>query len=295
MNLDVKRNKMVSGTTNIYGIIGDPVTHTLSPLIHNTSFRKLRLNCIYVPFRVNSVELSHAIKGVRAMSIQGLNVTMPHKLAIIPLIDELDTLAMRIGAVNTIVNNGGKLIGYNTDAAGFVEALLHNGINPKNKKVVVFGAGGVSRAICFALAEQQCEIVIINRTSDKAHELANKVSHVSSQMVKSSNISEGNLDELLFGADIVVNATNVGMEGTIGKSVIPAELIHSSMVIFDTIYQPFETQLIMDAKNIGAQVVGGLDMLLWQGAIAFKIWTGFDAPFELMRNELYRVLKNYEN
>ncbi len=295
MNWDIEQSKMISGTTRIYGIIGNPVTHTLSPLLHNTAFREMGLNCIYLPFQVNNTELSAAIKGIRAMKIHGFNVTMPHKLTIIPLIDRLDPLAMKIGAVNTIVNNEGKLTGYNTDAAGFTRALLDNGVDPRGKKVVVFGAGGVSRAICFALAEQKCEIVIVNRTIDKARKLANIVSIVSSQRVKSFNISEGTLDKPLYEADIIVNATSVGMGETIGKSVAAAGLLHSSMVVFDTIYHPIETQLIKDAKKIGAQVIGGLDMLLWQGAIAFKMWTGLNAPFELMKNELTRVLNNYED
>ena len=295
MKWDIEQSKMVSGTTKIYGIIGDPVTHTLSPLLHNTAFREMGLNCIYLPFQVDNTELSAAIKGIRAMKIHGFNVTMPHKLTIVPLIDRLDPLAIKIGAVNTIGNNEGKLTGYNTDAAGFTRALLDNGVDPRGKKVIVFGAGGVSRAICFALAEQKCEIVIVNRTIDKARKLANIVSIVSSQKVKSLNISEGTLDKPLYEADIIVNATSVGMGETIGRSVVAAGLLHSSMVVFDTIYHPIETQLIKDAKKIGAQVIGGLDMLLWQGAIAFKIWTGLDAPFELMKNELTRVLNDYED
>ncbi len=295
MKWDIEQSKMVSGTTRIYGIIGNPVTHTLSPLLHNTAFREMGLNCIYLPFHVNNTELSAAINGIRAINIHGFNVTMPHKLTIIPLIDQLDPLAMRIGAVNTVTNCEGKLTGYNTDATGFIRALLDNGVDPRGKKVVVFGAGGVSRAICFALAEQKCEIVIVNRTVDKARKLANMVSIVASRRVKSFNVSEETLDKSLYEADIIVNATSIGMDETIGKSVLAAGLLRSSMVVFDTIYHPIETQLIKDAKKIGAQVIGGLDMLLWQGAIAFKIWTGLDAPFELIKNELTRVLKNYED
>ena len=286
---------MVSGTTRIYGIIGNPVKHTLSPLMHNTAFKAMGLNCIYIPFQVKKTELNAAIEGIRALNIYGLNVTMPHKLTIIPIIDRLDPLAKRIGAVNTVVNDEGTLTGYNTDAAGFIKALLENGVDPRDKKIVVFGAGGVSRAICFALAEQECEISIVNRTIDRARELANLVSIVSSQKVKSFSMLEGTLCKPLGEADIVVNATSMGMGENIGKSVVNAGLLHSSIFVFDTIYHPIETQLLRDAKKIGAQVIGGLDMLLWQGAIAFKKWTGLDAPFELMKNELTRVLKRYED
>jgi len=286
---------MVSGTTKIYGIIGDPVTHTLSPLMHNAAFREMGINCIYIPLKVKNTELNAAIEGIRALNIHGLNVTMPHKLTIVPIIDRLDPLAKKIGAVNTVVNDEGILTGYNTDAAGFIKALLENGVDPRGKKIVVFGAGGVSRAICFALAELECEISITNRTVDRARKLANLVSNVSSKKIESFSMFEGTLYKPLSNADIVVNATSMGMGEYIGRSIVTAGLLHSSMVVFDTIYHPIETQLLRDAKKIGAQVIGGLDMLLWQGAIAFEKWTGLDAPFELMKNELTRELKRYED
>jgi shikimate dehydrogenase len=286
---------MVSGMTRIYGIIGDPVTHSLSPLMHNTAFKAMGLNCIYIPFQVKKTELKAAIEGIRALNIHGLNVTMPHKLTIIPLIDRLDPLAERIGAVNTVINNEGTLTGYNTDAHGFIRALLDNGINPQGKKVVVFGAGGVSRAICFALAEKDCVISIVNRTIDRARKLAKLISIASRHDVKSFGMFRENQCEALDKADIVVNATNVGMGETIGESMVIAGLLSSSMVVFDTIYHPIETQLLRDAKKIGAQVIDGLDMLLWQGVISFGKWTGLDAPFELMKNELTGVLRFYED
>ena len=286
---------MVSGMTSIYGIIGDPVIHSLSPLMHNAAFKAMGLNCIYIPFKVKNTELNAAIEGIRALNIHGLNVTMPHKLTIIPLIDRLDPLAKRIGAVNTVINDEGTLTGYNTDAAGFIKALLDSGIDPQGKKVVVFGAGGVSRAICFALAEKGCVISIVNRTIERARKLANQVSIISPHKVKSFGIFRENQCAALDEADIVVNATNVGMGETIGNSVVTAGLLSSSMIVFDTIYHPIETQLLRDAKKIGAQIIGGLDMLLWQGTIAFEKWTGLDAPFELMKNELTRELKCYED
>ncbi len=281
---------MVSGMTKIYGIIGDPVAHSLSPIIQNTAFKEMGLDCLYIPFQVKNFELRAAIKGIRALNIYGFNVTMPHKIAIIPFLDHLNMVAKRIGAVNTVINNEGILTGYNTDAMGFIKALRENGVEPRGKNVVVFGAGGVSRAICFALAEIDCEISIANRTIDRAWQLANLVSIVSSQKVKSFGTLSQNIHMVLDEADIVVNATSIGMEETIGKSIVTADLLNSSMVVFDTIYNPVETQLLKDAKKIGAKAIGGVDMLLWQGAIAFKKWTGVDAPFEIMANELNRVL-----
>ena len=286
---------MVSGMTRIYGIIGDPVTHSLSPLMHNTAFRERGLDCLYIPFQVKNIDLRAAIEGIRAMNIYGFNVTMPHKLTIIPLLDHLNPEAKRIGAVNTVVNDEGILTGYNTDAAGFIKALHENGVDPRGKNIVVFGAGGVARAICFALAEFDCVISIVNRTIDRAWELANLVSIVSSQKVKSFGMLNENIYTVLEEADIVVNATSIGMGETIGKSVMKADLLNSSMVVCDTIYHPIETQLLKDAKKIGAKVIGGVDMLLWQGAIAFKKWTGVDAPFEIMANKLTQVLNGNED
>ena len=281
---------MVSGMTKIYGIIGDPAAHSLSPIIQNTAFKEMGLDCLYIPFQVKNFELRAAIKGIRALNIYGFNVTMPHKIAIIPFLDHLNMVAKRIGAVNTVINNEGILTGYNTDATGFIKALRENGVEPRGKNVVVFGAGGVSRAICFALAEIDCVISIVNRTIDRAWQLANLVSIVSSQKVKSFGTLSQNIHMVLDEADIVVNATSIGMGETIGKSIVTADLLNSSMVVFDTIYNPVETQLLKDAKKIGAKAIGGVDMLLWQGAIAFKKWTGVDAPFEIMANELNRVL-----
>ncbi len=285
---------MITGETKLYGIIGNPVAHTMSPLMHNAAFRAMGLNCIYVPFQVAEAELGYAIKGMRAMNIKGLNVTMPHKLAVIPLLDNLDPLAEKIGAVNTVVNNSGILTGYNTDAAGFIKALLENGVDTQRRKVVVLGAGGVSRAICFALAERKCEIYIINRTYKKALKLADLVSGISSQDVKAYEMNEKNLQTILSGANILVNATSIGMGLNIRKSPVVADLLSPELVVFDTIYSPAETKLLKSAKKVGAKTIGGLDMLLWQGVIAFEKWTGLEAPFETMKKEVSSKLENYE-
>lgn len=281
---------MISGETELYGIIGNPVAHTMSPPMHNAAFKELRLDCVYVPFLVEEAGLVNAVEGIRAMNIKGLNVTMPHKLAIIPLLDNLDPLAEKIGAVNTVVNESGMLTGYNTDAEGFIKALLDNCIYKQGQRVVVVGAGGVSRAICFALAEHEYEVSIINRTYIKALELADEVSHTFNKDIKAYEMNERNLKTILSGADILVNATSIGMDSTIGKSPVEPTLLSPELFVFDTIYCPIETKLLKSAKNIGAKAIGGLDMLLWQGAIAFKLWTGFEAPFNIMKKELINIL-----
>jgi len=286
---------MISGETKVYGIIGNPIAHTMSPPMHNAAFKELELNCIYVPFLVEEAGLVHAIEGMRAMDIKGLNVTMPHKLAIVPLLDHLDPLAEKIGAVNTVVNKSGILTGYNTDATGFIKALLDNCIYTQGQRVVVLGAGGVSRAICFALAEKKYEICIVNRTYTKALKLANEVSNMFNKDIEAYEMNEKNLQSILSEANILVNATSVGMDSTIEKTPVAAALLSSELVVFDTIYCPIETKLLKSAKNNGAKVIGGLDMLLWQGAIAFKLWTGLEAPFDTMKKEVSSILGLHED
>ena len=157
------KNKSISGKTKVCGVIGDPIEHTMSPVMHNAAFNKLGLDYLYIPFRVRKEELAQAVAGVRALNITGLNVTLPHKVAIIPMLDRLDPLAEKIGAVNTIVNHDGVLRGYNTDAEGFLQALLEHEVEPRGKNVVVLGAGGASRAISYTLAERDAHLTILNR------------------------------------------------------------------------------------------------------------------------------------
>ena len=189
-------SSIISGKTRICGVIGDPIEHTVSPAMHNAAFRKLGLDYIYIPFRVRKEELGKAVAGMRALNIRGLNVTIPHKVAIMPMLDGLDPLAEKIGAVNTIVNNDGDLRGYNTDAAGFLQALLERGVEPGGKNVVVLGAGGASRAISYILAERDAHLTILNRQLelDWAEELARRISRDLEKEVRVLELGDDNLD-----------------------------------------------------------------------------------------------------
>ncbi len=282
----------VSGKTRCCGIIGDPIEHTMSPAMHNAAFNKLGLDYVYVPFPVKEKDLDKAIQGMRALNIRGLNVTIPHKVTVIQFLDELDGLAKKIGAVNTIVNDDGVLKGYNTDATGFLQALLERGIEPRGKNVVVLGAGGASRAICFTLAEQDANLTIVNRLLelDWAVELAGSISQVSKREVKALELNKENLATALRGADILVNATSVGMSPNVDETLVTADLIKPALVVFDVVYNPVKTKLIREAEEAGAETIGGLEMLLWQGALAFEKWTGLKAPVELMRAEAIKGL-----
>jgi shikimate dehydrogenase len=289
-------SSMTSGKTRVCGIIGDPIEHSMSPVMHNAAFKKLGLDYLYVPLRVKREELGKAVESMRVLNIRGVNVTLPHKVAIIPFLDELDPLAKKIGAVNTIVNDDGVLSGYNTDAIGFLQALLDNGIKPEGKTVVILGAGGASRAISFILAERGAHLVILNRLLELnwAEELAHQISQVFEKEVKPLELNEENLETVLDEADILINATSVGMSPNVDETPVPARLLKPGLIVFDIVYNPIQTRLMKEAEAAGAQTIGGLDMFAWQGAIAFEKWTGQKAPLDLMRREVIKAL-GHEN
>ncbi|UCG55205.1 MAG: shikimate dehydrogenase, partial [Dehalococcoidia bacterium] len=261
---------MISSKTKICGLIGDPVAHSVSSVMHNAAFKELGLDYLYLPFRVEKDNLPGAIGGLKALGIRGLNVTIPHKVAVIPLLDELEPLAVKTGAVNTIVNDGGHLKGYNTDVDGFLRALFERGIEPEGKKVVVLGAGGASRAISFALAEKGAEIVILNRKleMDWAVKLAGNISQFSINEARAMELKDENLSLALETADILVNATSVGMKPDIDRSLLPTRLFKPRLVVFDAVYNPLKTRLLSEAESVGAETISGIEMLVWQGALA---------------------------
>lgn len=285
-------NRSVSAKTRLCGIIGDPIGHTMSPIMHNAAFKKVGVDYLYVPSRVRKEELGKAIEDMRALNVRGLNVTIPHKVAVIPFLDELDPLAERIGAVNTIVNDDGTLRGYNTDAAGFLQAMLERGIEPKGKNMVILGAGGASRAISFILAERGAHLVILNRLLelDWAEELAGNISKIFTREVKALKLDEENLAKVLEKADILVNATSVGMSPNVDETLVTSRLLKSGIIVVDIVYNPIKTRLLREAEEAGAKTISGLDMLVWQGALAFEKWTGLKAPVEVMREEVIKTL-----
>ena len=283
---------IISGGTRLCGVIGDPVEHTMSPAMHNAAFAQMGLDYVYVPFKVKKVGLSRAIDGMRGLNIRGLSITIPHKVAVIPLLDKLDPLAEKIGAVNTITNDDGVLTGSNTDAGGFLQALLARGIEPKGKKIVILGAGGASRAISFILAERGAHLVILNRLLelDWAEELAGRLSSFFTQEVKALELVEENLNGVLPAADILVNTTSVGMSPNINETPVPAKLLRHGLVVFDIVYNPIKTRLLKEAETAGAETISGVDMFVWQGALAFEKWTGQKAPLDLMKREVIKAL-----
>jgi shikimate dehydrogenase len=288
---------MISGNTKICALIGDPVEHTMSPAMHNAAFKKLGLDFLYIPFRVKTEQLPQAIAGLRALNVRGFNVTIPHKVSVIPLLGSLDPLAEKIGAVNTVVNDGGVLKGYNTDAEGALRALQGRGVTPRDRDIVILGAGGASRAITFVLAGEGARLTVLNRRLelDWAEDIARLIRKELGKEVKVGELNPRTLSPALAKADIMVNATSVGMSPASRKSPVPARLLKRRLVVFDIVYNPIETRLIKEAKAVGAKVIGGVDMLAWQGALAFEKWTGRPAPVDLMRREALKMLGSHED
>jgi shikimate dehydrogenase len=283
----------ISGQTRLCALLGDPIGHTVSPAMHNAAFAGLGLDFVYLPFRVRPDDLPAAVAGLRALNARGFNVTIPHKVAVIPLLDGLDPLAEKVGAVNTVVNNEGELRGYNTDAAGFLRSALEAGIEPEGRRVVVLGAGGASRAVSYVLAERGADLAILNRIEelDWAENIAQLIEDVVGRKVRVLELRDDLLAEALAGAGVVVNATSVGMSPLVDASLVPAGLFRPDMVVFDVVYNPVETRLLREAKAAGARTVSGVDMLAWQGALAFEKWTGQPAPIDLMRRTAAAALE----
>jgi shikimate dehydrogenase len=287
----------ITGKTKICGLIGDPVEHTMSPPMHNAAFTRLGLDYAYLPFRVRPEDLYGAVAGLKALSVTGFNVTIPHKVSVIPLLDELDPLAEKIGAVNTVVNDIGVLKGYNTDASGFLQALLERDIEPRDKNIVLLGAGGAARAIAYILAERKARLTILNRREelDWAENIAENIKADLALDVEVYELLPGHLEKAISSADILVNATSVGMSPNRETSLVPSDMLKSELIVTDIVYNPVRTRLLQEAESAGVVTVPGIDMLIWQGALAFEKWTGRKAPFDLMKEVVLEGLENHEN
>jgi len=258
--------------------------------MHNAAFEELNLDFVYVAFRVRREELREAIIGARSLDVLGLNVTMPHKNAVMRYLDEIDPTARSIGAVNTILNDEGRLMGYNTDGIGALKALKENGITPNGKKLLLLGAGGAGKAIAFHAARELEELVILNRTPQKAKKLAEVLRREFNKKINGNALSTEIIEEELRDADILVNATSVGMHPDIDQSLVPPSPLRPDLCVMDIVYNPLETKLAKDAKAVGAKVVSGIEMLVYQGAASFEIWTNRPAPVEVMKQAVLNKL-----
>ncbi len=270
---------LITGQTKVFGIIGYPVAHSLSPAMHNAAFSAIGYPGVYVPFPVSKDLLPQAVVGLKALGVGGVSVTVPHKVAVMDFLDTIDPLATRIGAVNTIVIRDGRLEGTNTDWLGAVRAL-EEATDLKGKRAVVLGAGGAARAVVFGLLEAGSRVVVLNRTVAKAEALA-----------KELGTEAGSLEDInRISADILIQTTTVGMDED--RSPVPAAILSRFQVVMDIVYSPLKTRLLREAEAAGCRIVDGLAMLVYQGAAQFELWTGQRAPIEIMRQAALRALSN---
>jgi shikimate dehydrogenase len=281
----------ITGKTQIYGLIGYPVEHTFSPLMHNAAFESLNINAVYLPFGVKPKDLKSVICCMKSLGVHGINVTIPHKEKVLRYLDELDKEASLIGAVNTIVNKNNRFKGFNTDGMGFVSSLEKEfGILPRGKRFFIIGAGGASRAISFSLAINGARrIVFIDDVEEKAIRLASSLSRKTSCEAIAIRKDKNAICELLLNSEVLINATPCGMKTTDPK-VIDPKFLRKDLFVYDIIYNPSMTKLLKDAKNKGARISNGVGMLLNQGAISFSLWTGKKAPLRVMKEALEKAL-----
>ena len=283
----------ISGKTRICGVIGDPIEHTLSPIMHNAAFNTLKLDYSFLAFKVKPAELENAANGMRALNIRGLNITMPHKSAILKFLDRVDLSAQIINSVNTVLNKESKLFGFNTDGVGALKALRENGVELKGRKVLLLGAGGAARAIAYSMAKEADELAVLNRTLKPAQDLAKLLEKLANKKIFVGSLSPKEIQQNLQDSDILINATSIGMKPKVEESPVEPKLLRPNLAVMDIVYNPIETKLAKEAHAAGAKVVSGVEMLIYQGAASFEIWTGKSAPVEVMRqaalNHLQKV------
>jgi len=283
----------ISGKTKVCGVIGDPIEHSLSPVMHNAAFEALKIDYIFLAFQVKATAIENAMNGMRALNIHGLNVTMPHKNVVIKYLDEIDPTAKTIASVNTILKKDNKLFGFNTDGVGALNALEQNGVKLKGKKVLLLGAGGAAKAIAYTLSQEVDELVILNRTRKQATDLASLLKQKFNKKIEADEFSPSAVKENIAASDVLINATSIGMKPNDNQTPIQPELLKPDLAVMDIVYNPIETKLAKDAKSAGAKVISGVEMLIYQGAASFEIWTACKAPVEVMRkaalNHLLKV------
>ncbi len=285
-------NSPITGKTNIVGLIGWPTGHSVSPRMHNAAFAALGLDWCYVPLPVATeptTRIEEAVLGVRALGLRGANVTVPHKQAVMPHLDQLSVAALVIGAVNTIiVQPDGRLLGDNTDAPGFIADLHHHGVDPQDKRILVLGAGGSARAVLYGLATAGAStITIANRTLDRATELVATLQPSVPNCPLQSCALPDDLPTIASENDLIINCTSLGMSPKLdGLPWLPDLRFRRDQVVYDLVYNPRQTRLLAQAERDEAHAFGGIGMLVWQGAIAFERWTGIKPPLEVMRQAI---------
>jgi shikimate dehydrogenase len=282
----------ISAATTVYGIFGYPVSHSLSPLMHNAAFSALCIDSVYLAFCVAPEELEVATKAIRALGVSGINVTIPHKQSIMPFLDEIAEDARLVGAVNTVLNDCGVLKGFNTDVRGFLIATEKElGFSPEGKVITVLGAGGAARAVVTGVALNGAKrIYVLNRTPERAWQLAEEFRAIFLEV----EFRAGTLDDAsmcLPETDLLVNSTSAGMKGAPALS-LDLRALKRGASVYDLVYVPVQTPLVAQARSLGFRATSGLGMLVFQGAESFEIWTGRKAPTDVMEKAITLALES---
>lgn len=268
----------IDSKTQLYGILGDPIGHSLSPVMHNAAFAAVNYPGVYLAFEVN--DLAEALTGAKALNLKGLSITIPHKVKALNLVDKLDETARRIGALNTIINRNGNLYGFNSDSPGAMAALAEK-TAIKDKNVAIIGAGGAARALAYGVKSKGGILTIYNRSLPKARQLA-------------SEVEVSFLPLMEFGnkpCDILINTTSVGMTPNYNDIPVELQTLNKNMIVMDIVYNPLKTALLKAADKIGCMTVDGVSMFVYQGALQFEMWTGIKAPVDIMRKTVLKALK----
>lgn len=265
-------------STRLFALIGHPTAHSLGPAMHNAAFRALGRNAVYLAFDTQNP--AGVLAGARAMDIRGISVTAPHKASILPLLDRVDETAQCIGAVNTVVNQGGVLTGFNTDAPGLL-AALRTCVEPKDRRVLILGAGGAARAAAFALTRAGARVTLANRSRETGEALARALGCPFVPLRDAADVKAG----------ILIQATSVGMAGGSPGAPVPEHTLREGMLVMETVYRPVWTELLLQARRKGCPTLSGLEMFFMQGAEQIRLWTGLEPPFQVMRHAVYRQLQ----
>ncbi|OAS84999.1 MULTISPECIES: shikimate dehydrogenase [Metabacillus] len=273
---------------NLYGVIGCPINHSMSPDIHNDAFKDKNIDGYYHAFHVEPDQLGESVQALKVLGVKGFNVTIPHKISIIPYMDELDVTAKIAGAVNTVVNVNGRLVGHNTDGNGYVDSLTHVLIKPIiEQKILIIGAGGAARGIYFTLAHQGCQdIDLCNRTISKAEELIMECPYENTS--KALTLEEAELQ--LESYDVIIQTTAVGLHPNIDQKPLSLNNAKQSVVVSDIVYNPIKTALLQEAEERGLTIHNGVGMFVHQAALAFNLWTGLEPSIEKMTEIVYDKL-----
>jgi len=279
----------VLGGTRVLGVFGHPIEHSLSPVMQNAALSALHLDYVYVPFHVLPDGLGKAVDGIRALGLAGVNVTIPHKERVIEYLDEVSELSRQIRSVNTIIPANGRLRGDTTDGPGFLRSVEAVWGRVDGGRALILGAGGSAKAVAYALAGVGCELVIVNRTPERAAELVEALNgFFGKNVAKSAPLEREALAEEMGKADLLVNTTSVGMYPKVDATLVPAELIRKGLCVYDLVYNPLRTRLVVEAESRGASAMTGLKMLVYQGALSLEMWTDRSAPVDVMEEALIR-------